>query len=138
MHATAKDITARKATEAELAPKIRDTRARISFYASTPQYRAAFDHLGLGDLADRLKLLSRAQRWEEMPQHIDDEVLNTFVTIGTYDTIAKKLTERFGNCVTDCEFSIAVKTEADKERLRALAREIQGRGTAQAQKTIVG
>ena len=94
--------------------------------------------LGLGDLADRLKLLSRAQRWEEMPQHIDDEVLNTFVTIGTYDTIAKKLTERFGNCVTDCEFSIAVKTEADKERLRALAREIQGRGTAQAQKTIVG
>jgi hypothetical protein len=133
-----KPLVATAATEAELVPKIRDTRARISFYASTPQYRAAFDHLGLGDLADRLKLLSRAQRWEEMPQHIDDEVLNTFVTIGTYDTIAKKLTERFGNCVTDCEFSIAVKTEADKERLRALAREIQGRGTAQAQKTIVG
>ena len=79
-----------------------------------------------------------AQRWEEMPQHIDDKVLHTFVTIGTYDQIAKKLTERFGNCVTDVEFSIAVKTEADRERLRALAKEIQGQGTAQAQKTIVG
>jgi len=37
-------------------------RARIAFYASTPQYRAAYDHLAMGNLADRLKLLSRAQR----------------------------------------------------------------------------
>jgi probable F420-dependent oxidoreductase len=133
-----KPLVATAATEAELVPKIRDTRARISFYASTPQYRAAFDHLGLGDLADRLKLLSRAQKWEEMPQHIDDEVLNTFVTIGTYDEIGRKLTERFGNCVTDIEFSIAVKTPQDKERLGALAREIQGQGTERAQKTITG
>jgi hypothetical protein len=65
-----KPLVAAAATEAELAPKIRDTRARIAFYASTPQYRAAFEHLGLADLADRLKLLSRAQRWEEMPQRI--------------------------------------------------------------------
>ena len=83
-----KPLVATAATEAELVPKVRDARARIAFYASTPQYRAAFDHLGLGDLADRLKLLSRAQRWEEMPQHIDDDVLHTFVTIATYDTIA--------------------------------------------------
>ena len=133
-----KPLVATAATEAELAPKIRDVRARIAFYASTPQYRAAFDHLGLGDLADRLKLLSRAQRWEELPQHINDDILETFVTIGTYDTIARKLTERFGNCVTDCEFSIAVNSEGDKERLAALAREIQGQSTAKAQKTIVG
>ena len=66
-------------------PKIRDVRARVSFYASTPQYRAAFDHHGLGDLADELKLLSRAQRWEEMPRHITDDILHTFVTVGTYD-----------------------------------------------------
>jgi hypothetical protein len=32
-----------------------------------------------------LKLLSRAQRWEEMPQHIDDDVLHRFVTVATYD-----------------------------------------------------
>ena len=63
-----KPLVAAAATEAELVPKVRDVRARISFYASTPQYRAAFAHHGLGDLADELKLLSRAQRWEEMPQ----------------------------------------------------------------------
>ena len=79
----------------------------------------------MGDLADKLKLLSRAQRWEEMPEHIDDEVLNLFVTIGTYDTIAQKLLERFGRVITDCEFSIPVKTDRDKEILRGLATTIQ-------------
>jgi probable F420-dependent oxidoreductase len=133
-----KPLVATAATEAELVPKVRDTRARISFYASTPQYRAAFDHLGLGDLADRLKLLSRAQRWEEMPQHINDEVLETFVTIGTYDTIAAKLTERFGKTITDCEFSIAVKGEADRERLRSLATSIQSESLDKARRTISG
>ena len=63
-----KPLVATAATEEELAKKIVDVRARISFYASTPQYRAAFAHHGLGDLADELKLLSRAQRWEEMPR----------------------------------------------------------------------
>jgi hypothetical protein len=120
-----KPLVATAATEAELVPKIRDVRARISFYASTPQYRAAFAHHGLGDLADELKLLSRAQRWEEMPQKISDEVLHTYVTVGTYDQIAAKLGQRYGKVVTHCEFSIAVKDQADKERLRALAKAIQ-------------
>ena len=133
-----KPLIATAATQEELVPKIRDTRARISFYASTPQYRAAFEHLGLGDLADKLKLLSRAQRWEEMPQHIDDEVLNTFVTIGTYDTIAQQLLDRFGGLITDCEFSIAVKSEADTEVLRKLARDIQSASLAKARAAIVG
>jgi alkanesulfonate monooxygenase SsuD/methylene tetrahydromethanopterin reductase-like flavin-dependent oxidoreductase (luciferase family) len=120
-----KPLVAAAATEAELVPKVRDVRARISFYASTPQYRAAFAHHGLGDLADELKLLSRAQRWEEMPQKISDEVLHTYVTVGTYDQIAQKLLERYGRVITHCEFSIAVKDDADKERLRAIAQTIQ-------------
>jgi len=133
-----KPLVATAANEAELVPKVRDARARIAFYASTPQYRAAFDHLGLGDLADRLKLLSRAQRWEEMPQHINDEVLHTFVTIATYDTIGRKLCDRYGGVVTNCEFSIAVKSDADRERLRQLASDIQSEGVARARRTILG
>ena len=131
-----KPLVAVAANEAELAPKVEDVRARISFYASTPQYRAAFEHLGLGDLADRLKLLSRAQKWEEMPQHIDDEMLHTFATIGTYDTIARKLLDRYSGLITDCEFSIAVKSEADTEILRRLARDIQSASLAKARAAI--
>jgi alkanesulfonate monooxygenase SsuD/methylene tetrahydromethanopterin reductase-like flavin-dependent oxidoreductase (luciferase family) len=133
-----KPLVAAAATEAELAPKVRDVRARVAFYASTPQYRAAFDHHGLGDLADRLKLLSRAQRWEEMPQHINDDVLHTFVTVGTYDTIARKLNGRYGAVVTHCEFSIPVKSAADKERLRDLAGSIQAESPDKARRTILG
>ena len=66
-------------------------------------------------MADRLKLLSRAQRWEEMPQHINDDVLHNFVTIATYDTIGRKLCDRYGGVVTNCEFSIAVKNDADRD-----------------------
>ena len=92
---------------------------------------------GLGDLADRLKLLSRAQRWEEMPQHITDDILHTFVTVGTYDTIARKLSDRYGGVVTHCEFSITVKNAADKERLRELARTIQAESVERARRTVL-
>jgi probable F420-dependent oxidoreductase len=133
-----KPLVAAAANEEELVPKIRDVRARVSFYASTPQYRAAFDHHGLGDLADRLKLLSRAQRWEEMPQHITDDILETFVTIGTYDTIGRKLSDRYAGVVTHCEFSIPLKGAADKERLRDLAKIIQAESPEKVRRAIAG
>jgi hypothetical protein len=73
-----------------------------------------------------------------MPPYISDEVLHTFVTIGTYDTIAGQLLDRFGGCITDCEFSIAVKTETDKELLRGLATSIQSRSLDRARNMILG
>lgn len=133
-----KPLVATAATQEDLAKKIVDVRARISFYASTPQYRAAFAHHGLGDLADELKLLSRAQRWEEMPRFITDDILHTYVTVGTYDEIARKLTDRYSGVVTHCEFSIPVNNPADRERLGSLAMTIQGLSTDRARKTIAG
>ena len=55
--------------------------------------------------------MSRAQRWEEMPRHITDDVLHTFVTVGTYEEIVRKLSDRYGKVVTHCEFSIPVKDD---------------------------
>ena len=133
-----KPLIATARTEEELIVKVRDARARIAFYASTPAYRAAFDHLGLGDLADECKLLSKAQRWEELPQHISDEILHQFVTVGTYDTIGQRLMERFATVVTDVEFSIAVSDDADRLTLRALAAEVQGDDGSAARRTILG
>ena len=45
------------------------------------------------------------------------------MTIGTYDEIADKLLDRFGQVVTDIEFSIAPKTDAE----RGLLADIPGR-----------
>lgn len=124
-----KPLVATAATQEALAPKVRDARARIAFYASTPSYVAAFEHLGLADLSNTCKVLSREKRWEELPALISDEVLHQFVTIGRYDEIADKLIGRFGGVVTNIEFSIAAKTEAERQLLADMAEKLQADDT---------
>jgi probable F420-dependent oxidoreductase len=133
-----KPLVAAAPNEDELRPKIRDARARIAFYASTPSYRAAFEHLGLGDLADQAKLLSRAQRWEDLPELISDDVLGQFAVIGTYDRIGATLIERFGPVVTDAEFSIPVRDDAEHEILAGLVKEMQAAETETVRAAIAG
>lgn len=133
-----KPLVASAATEDELIPKVRDARARIAFYASTPGYIKAFEHLGLGDLARECAVLSKAQRWEELPERISDEVLDQFAVIGTYDDIGEKLVARFGHVVTDVEFSIAVRDDQDRSRLTQLASDIQSDDGSAARRTILG
>jgi probable F420-dependent oxidoreductase len=116
-----KPLVATARTEEELEVKVRDARARIGFYASTPGYAAAFEHLGLDDLAARAKVHSKQQEWEEIPNLIDDEVLHAYVTIGLYDDIADRLLERYGDVVSDIEFSIAVRDDEDHQALVDLA-----------------
>jgi len=103
-----------------LAERVRDVRARIAFYASTPTYLIAFESQGYGDVAQALQGYSRGQRWEEMPGFVDGEMLDAYAVIGTYDEIAAKLTARFGKVATHLEFAIPVAGEADKAMLRAL------------------
>lgn len=117
-----KPLVASAPTDDELVPKVRDARARIAFYASTPGYAAAFEHLGLDDLAAEAKVLSKRQEWETLPKLIDDDVLHQFVTIGTHDVIGDRLLERFGDVVSDIEFSIAVRDDDDRQTLADLAR----------------
>lgn len=122
----------------ELSVKVRDTRARIAFYASTPGYAAAFEHLGLAELAAEARLLSKAQRWEELPALIDDGVLNQFAVIGTYDDIGEKLLSRYADVVTDIEFSISVKNDDDRQTLAGLAQMVQRADDSAARAAIAG
>ncbi len=133
-----KPLVASARTEEELVPKIRDARARIAFYASTPGYVAAFEHLGLGELAATAQILSKEQRWEELPVLIDDAILEQFAVIGTYDEIAAKLLARFGDVVTDVEFSIAVRDDRDRATLEELARTLQDAEESGARAAITG
>lgn len=137
-HVCMKPLVATAATQEELAGKIRDARARIAFYASTPAYAAAFDHVGLSELSRECQILSKEQRWEELPRFITDDILDRFVAIGTYDEIGRKLCARYGSLVTDIEFSIPVKNARDREKLTALAREIRSHDERRARETILG
>jgi probable F420-dependent oxidoreductase len=115
-----KPLVATAPDESILRDRVRDARARISFYLSTPAYRPAFEHHGYGELADRAAVLSKAQRWEELPALVDDDLLHTYVTVGTWDVIGDRLHERFGDVVTSIEFSINPRSADEEEFMRSL------------------
>lgn len=120
-----KPLIATARTEQELESRIRDIRARIAFYCSTPGYRAAFEFHGLGDLAKRMSVLSREQRWEEMPGMIDDDVLNLYATVGTFAEIGRKLHDRYAHVATHAEVSIPISGQNDKEILAVLVQNLR-------------
>ncbi|CRK61117.1 PROBABLE OXIDOREDUCTASE [Alloactinosynnema sp. L-07] len=80
-------------TPAELA----DVKEKISFYGSTPAYRAVLDLHGWGDLQDELHALSRRGKWAEMPALISADVLAAFAVVGSAEEVAAEVRRRFGD-----------------------------------------
>jgi probable F420-dependent oxidoreductase len=113
-------LVATAATEAGLAERVGAVRARVAFYASTPAYLLAFESEGYGEVARTLQGHARAQRWQEMPGLISDEMLDTYAVIATYDEIAAKLRGRYGRLATSLEFAIPLSDAGDEATLRAL------------------
>ncbi|HEU0218882.1 MAG TPA: TIGR03617 family F420-dependent LLM class oxidoreductase [Stellaceae bacterium] len=105
--------------------RIRDVRARIAFYASTPTYLIAFESQGYGEVARSLQSYSRAQRWEEMPGFISDEMLDHYAVIGMHDEIAGKLKARFAGVASRLEFAIPIVTDADRATLGDLLKSLR-------------
>ena len=123
-----KPLVATAPNEDILAQRVRDARARIAFYCSTPAYRRAFEIHGLGDLATELSQLSKAGRWNEMPERISDDILHEYVAVGTYDQIGDILVDRFDGVVTSIEFSIAARDEHVQATLQDLVQKIRQTG----------
>ena len=105
--------------------RVRDVRARIAFYASTPTYLIAFESQGYGEVARNLQGYSRAQRWDEMPQFISDEMLDHYAVIGAHDEIAGKLKARFAAVASHLEFAIPISNDADKATLGDLLKSLR-------------
>lgn len=85
-------------TEPDLAAARSACRTLVAFYASTPAYRPVLDVHGWGDLQPRLRDLTRAGRWAELPAVVTDEVLDTIALVGTPAEVAAGLRRRFGRC----------------------------------------
>lgn len=71
-------------------------RGQIAFYGSTPAYRPVLDHHGWGDLQTELNRLSKAGRWAEMGDLIDDDVLHAFAVVGAATELPDLLAQRYG------------------------------------------
>jgi probable F420-dependent oxidoreductase len=82
-------------TEEQLADAVAGVRRQIGFYASTPAYRPVLDHHGWGDLHGAARALTKAGRWGELGDLVDDEVLATFAVVGELDAVGADLRARF-------------------------------------------
>jgi len=95
-------------------------RARVAFYLSTPSYRRTFELHGWGEIAEQASRLSKAQSWDALPGLVHDEMLHTVATLGTHDTIASKLNERYAGRIDRIEFSMPVTTDAEAETYKQI------------------
>ncbi|MGI8711100.1 MAG: LLM class F420-dependent oxidoreductase [Acidimicrobiales bacterium] len=112
------------ATEEQHAAAAKGVRGQIAFYGSTPAYRGVLDHHGWGDLQPELNALSKEGRWEDMGEHIDDEMLTTFAVVAEPDRVADELLTRYGDLVDRISFYAPYRAAGDLfvpivERLRS-------------------
>jgi hypothetical protein len=63
-----------------------------------------------------------------MPAYVSDEVLHTYAVVGTYDEIADRILERWGDLVSTLEFSIAVRNDDDRGTLSGIVDTLQRGG----------
>ena len=101
------------ATEEEMATSASATRGQIAFYGSTPAYRAVLELHGWGDLQDELTAMSKAGRWNEMGDLIDDDILNTFAVVAEPSRVAAALTERYGDVIDRIMFYAPYRSDPD-------------------------
>jgi probable F420-dependent oxidoreductase len=83
-------------SEQAMAAATESVKSLLGFYASTPAYRPPMEAIGRGDLQPELNRLSKAGKWQELGEHIDDDFLEAFTTRGEPDEIAGKLTAKYG------------------------------------------
>jgi probable F420-dependent oxidoreductase len=83
-------------THKELDAERERQRRLFAFLYSTPAYRRTLELYGWEDLADRLQDLIRHDRWDDLGEVVNDEVLDTLVPSATYDELPELLGDRFG------------------------------------------
>jgi probable F420-dependent oxidoreductase len=111
--------------EQELQSAMDDTKGRIAFYASTPSYAPVMETHGWHDTAAKLYRMSVEGRWQEMASQITDEMLEAFAVVGIYDEIVPKIKTRYGSFANALSFSIPVRNDDDRERLRSMISELR-------------
>lgn len=71
-------------------------RGQLSFYGSTPAYKATLECHGWGDLHVELNRMSKQGRWDDMSELITDEIMETIAVVGPRESIAPQIIERVG------------------------------------------
>lgn len=82
--------------ESEIQRHRERVRARFAFYASTPAYKPVLEHHGWTEIGRTLYELSRNQQWDEMADHVTDEMLDAFSVQAPIDELEDAVEDTFG------------------------------------------
>jgi probable F420-dependent oxidoreductase len=84
------------AHDEEQARIVRDAfRRHIAFYGSTKGYLPVLERAGAAELHASLLELSRAGKWAQMPELIDDALLDQFVVVDEPGALGRRLAARY-------------------------------------------
>jgi alkanesulfonate monooxygenase SsuD/methylene tetrahydromethanopterin reductase-like flavin-dependent oxidoreductase (luciferase family) len=75
-------------------------RIQVSFYGSTPNYGFIFEQLGYEDTTPRIREKQKAGDIAGMAAVISDDLLEHFITSGTWDSVASAVVERYRGIAT--------------------------------------
>ncbi len=98
-------------------------RYRVGFYGSTRTYWPVFERHDLVDLGAKLHRHSVDGAWDKMAAEVSDDVVRLFAAVGSYDTIAGAIEQRYGNAVDAVTLDFPAGTDAGL--IRELVQDIQ-------------
>jgi probable F420-dependent oxidoreductase len=112
-------------TERERAENAEAARQRIAFYASTRTYEPVLAAHGWEAVGPELHQKSLEGDWKGMARLISDEMLDTVAVSGTYESIGKKLRERYAGLLDRISLYQPYAASVDEPRHAGLARQLQ-------------
>ena len=98
-----------------------EKRKSLAFLFSTPAYWKTLELFGWEDRGRTLHELSRANRWAEMTEVIDDEVLDTLVPQGPYSELSEVLRRAYAELADTLVFPMPADPADDPEAARSIA-----------------
>jgi hypothetical protein len=112
------DVLVSRAQELERSKA--EIKYRLGFYASTPAYRTVLETHGWGELQPRLNRLTKDGKWDQLPDMIDDEILDAFAVVGEPLQVAQQLRDRFGSVVDRVALEARFSPEVLQEQMRII------------------
>ncbi|MBI1735135.1 MAG: TIGR03617 family F420-dependent LLM class oxidoreductase [Candidatus Rokubacteria bacterium] len=113
-------------TEEDARRQRQAVKQQIAFYASTRTYEPVLAAHGWQDLTPHLHRKSVEGDWTGMADLITDEMLETYAVVGTYDTIAQKIQERYAGLLDRTAFYQPYQPTLDDPRLPRVVRQFNG------------
>jgi probable F420-dependent oxidoreductase len=112
-------------TERERAKNSEAVRRQIAFYASTRTYAPVLAAHGWEAIGPELHKKSLAGDWQGMTRLITDEMLDTIAVSGTYESIGRKLRERYAGLLDRISLYQPYEISGDESQRAVLVRQFK-------------